>query len=1050
MFRQYALVLVLAGLALGPLAAPLSAQDAVVLSGRVVDSFGDPVAGAAGVLVSLSGYRTEVLSAADGSYAFEDLPPGEYQQLFTADGYVPQVSGVVIDVGASAPRVVRLLPLVPAGLSGTVRDPQGLALPGALVELIPLDSAAMPVGEAGQFVSAGPAGEFVFTPLRSGAWRLVASLPGFVAAEQIVDVSFGRLATVDLALELNFALAEEVVVVGSRRAAGQRAISESPVPIDVLGREDLASRSRTDTVELLRSLAPSFNVSTQPISDAATVIRPVNLRNLAPDHLLVLVNGKRRHRGAVIAWLGNGLSDGSQGPDVASIPAIALRQVELLRDGAAAQYGSDAIAGVVNFQLNDAREGGSFELLTGSYLHDNVGDPATCQTSLPGYSHDCRAIGGLAQLQALSANAGLPLGPTGFANLSLEVGRADPTNRSVQREDAAALIDAGNEFVRSPAQVWGRPAVDGDLKLFGNFGADFGLFRPYGHVSYARRDTVGGFYYRHPHTRSGVFHGPEVDGSPSLLVGDASLAAGRGAVCPSVPIVDGRPDSAALALVDSSPDCFTLYNRFPGGFTPQFGGVLNDASAVGGVRYLRPDGFGWDVSASIGRSFIDQLLTHSVNASLGLDTPTTFRPGTSEQVETNLNFDVTMPLPRGFHLAAGGEWRNEVFALGAGDTASWTIGPYAEQGFSSSSNGFNGYRPDTAAGRWGRTNVAGYADLEYREPGGGWTLAGAVRAEHFADFGPTLNGKIAGRVRLASLVSLRGAVSTGFRAPTPGQQHAFNVTTAFIDGGLVNRGVVPSTSAVALSRGGGQLQPERSRHASLGVVVAGERFHVAVDGFFVDLRERLSLSQEISLTPPEVLILLSEGIPEARNFPVFRFFVNDFGTTTAGVDVAWRVAPHDRLSFGGLYNYTSTSLHSLSGRVISRFRVHTLENGLPRSRAQAWLRPQLGPVSLLLRYQWYGGYWDSEDGRNAADLGVISVPWHYPAYGGVGLLDIEGTLPLADDLDVSVGVENLLGGYPDVNPYGPLTVGNRYGQFSPFGFDGPYLYGRLVYRWGSR
>ena len=225
-------------------------------------------------------------------------------------------------------------------------------------------------------------------------------------------------------------------------------------------------------------------------------------------------------------------------------------------------------------------------------------------------------------------------------------------------------------------------------------------------------------------------------------------------------------------------------------------------------------------------------MTHTVNASLGWDTSTVFRPGSAEQLDVNVNFDLAVPLRGGFHAAAGAEWRNETFALGAGDPASWAICPYAAQGFSSGSNGFT-------VGRWSRANAA-YADLERRDPLDRWSVAGALRLERFADFGATVNGKAAGRYALPAGLSVRAAASTGFRAPTPGQQHAFNVTTAFIGGRLVNCGVVPPTpptSAVAVEHGGRQLRPE--------------------------------------LTPDEVGVLLSEGIVEAGNFPVFRFFVKD-------------------------------------------------------------------------------------------------------------------------------------------------------------------------------
>ena len=1041
LFRVAAVALVLVATSV----ASVPAQDLGPLSGRVSDPYGVPVAGVDVRVVSVSGYVEAVRSDGAGRFRFPALVTGLYEITFLRDGYLGQDRTVVVSAEIPAVVVVELEPAVPAVLSGAVVDEQGLALPGATVELRRGSAPAV-------VLVTDAAGRFRVSPARPGDWSVAASLPGFFSASDGATVAFGETTTVTLVLALDFGLAEEVVVVGSRQAE-PRTVADSAVPVDVLQAADFESQPRADMAELLRALAPSFNVNTQPISDAATIIRPVNLRNLPPDHLLVLVNGKRRHRGAVIAWLGNGLSDGAQGPDLSAIPSIAVRQAELLRDGAAAQYGSDAISGVLNFQLKDARDGGSVVVSTGSYLTPNTGDPAACAATVApgGYSHSCDAIGGRAGAYSFAGNVGLPIGASGFGNLSLEYGESDPTNRALQRADAGELRALGNTAVRDTAQVWGLPRVSGDLKAFGNFGFDAGLYRPYAQVNYARREVLGGFYYRHPHSRGGVFRGPVVGGLPTLLVGDR-LAAGTGgaesAGCPTVPVVDGRPDPDALAAVEAHPDCFTLYSRFPGGFTPQFGGTLFDMSAVTGVRYLRPDGFGWDVSAGVGRSRVDQVLSSTVNASLGLDTPTSFRPGTAEQTDADVNFDLTVPLRAGFHLTTGAEWRQEAFALGAGDRASWAIGPYAAQGFSSGSNGFNGYRPDTAAGRWGRANVAFYGDLEHRDSEGRWTLGGAARGARFEDFGTTLNGKLAARVGLPGSVSLRGAVSTGFRAPTPGQQNAFNVTTAFIGGELVNRGVVPPTSGVAMARGGGQLQPERSVHYSLGMVRSGRRMHFAVDAFLVEVSDRLSLSREISLTAPEVDLLLAEGIPEARNFPVFRFFVNDFATRTYGFDATWQWDVGAG-TVGAALNRTVTELHSLAGTVIDAYRVATLERGLPETRWQLWARPEIGAWRFLARYNWYGSYWDAEDGRNAQGLGVVVDPWLYPAYPGRGLLDVEATRDLGSDLSLSVGATNVLSAWPAENPYAAYTVGNRYGQFSPFGFEGAYVYARINYGWGS-
>ncbi|MCE2415544.1 TonB-dependent receptor plug domain-containing protein, partial [Candidatus Poribacteria bacterium] len=366
---------------------------------------------------------------------------------------------------------------------------------------------------------------------------------------------------------------ESLVVVGSR--SQPRSVLDSAVPIDIVSNESFEKQGGADLPDLLRTLVPSYNINTQPISDASTVVRPANLRGLAPDHTLVLVNNKRRHRAAVIHWLGNGLSDGSQGPDLAPIPAIALRQVEILRDGASAQYGSDAIAGVMNFQLKDNHEGGSFEFKPGIYQYG-----------------DGRQF-------AVAGNIGLG-NPDAWSSLSFEYGGADPTIRSVQRNDAIALINAGNFSVKDPAQIWGQPIIENDIKLFANYGAtltdtiDF-----YGHANYARKRVEGGFYFRNPNTRGGVF---STTGGETLLVGDlrglttemadwetrkaAAEAAGQEFTelsphdADDIPITNHVPDPERLQAVRSDPNLFTFQEMFPGGFTPRFGAFMWDSSVV--------------------------------------------------------------------------------------------------------------------------------------------------------------------------------------------------------------------------------------------------------------------------------------------------------------------------------------------------------------------------------------------------------------------------------------------------------------------------------------
>ncbi len=804
---------------------------------------------------------------------------------------------------------------------------------------------------------------------------------------------------------------EVIVVTGSR--AQPRSLVESIVPIDVLSGDDFANQGDTDVAALLRNVAPSFNVNTQPISDAATVVRPASLRNMAPDHTLVLVNGKRRHRAAVIYWLGNGVADGAQGPDISAIPAIALRQVEVLRDGASAQYGSDAIAGVMNFLLKDASSGGSVEVRAGGYT-EGGGDTGS-----------------------VAVNFGLPMGENGFFNFSGEFGSTDPTDRSVQRDDAAGLIAAGNSAVRNPAQIWGSPEIEDDLKLWANFGKVFDSGQQfYGHANYATKTVTGGFYFRNPNTRGAVFSG---DGGDSLLIGNLS---GTGS-CPTVAVNNNVPDPAALAAVFADPNCFSFQELFPGGFTPNFGGDVEDVAVLFGLRGTSGGGLNWDASISTASNEVDFFIFNTVNASLGPDTPTSFDPGLYKQDELNFNFDISKAVGDNTNFAAGIEWRDEKFTIGIGQLESYQIGPLADQGFSAASNGFPGFG-DIAAGSWSRSNYAVYADVERNGNDDKWTIGAAVRFEDFEDFGTTTNGKLAGRVRLNDLWQLRGSVSTGFRAPTPGQSNAFNVSTEFdlVIMDLVNNGTIPSSSRVAQLRGGEPLTAEESTSIAVGAVYQGGPWTFTADYFQIDLEDRLTVTQLFSLTPEEVDDLIAEGITSAGNLANFRFFTNDFDTETSGIDVVTTYVPQalgGNTNFSLLFNLTETEVTKFNPATLDATRIRELQEGLPEIRWNLSANHKWdNGLRVLGRLSYYDDWFDSEDGN---------------VYSGKSLFDVEAAYAMDNGLTLTLGGQNVLDETPDVNPGARSGVGNLYSQFSPFGFNGAFWYAKLGYRfntgWGS-
>ncbi len=897
-------------------------------------------------------------------------------------------------------------------------------------------------------------------------------LPAAVAQEENTEEAEAESA--DATSEGEVVEIKGVVVVGTR--ARPRSVLDSAVPIDVVSNKSFEKQGGADLPDLLRTLVPSYNINTQPISDASTVVRPANLRGLAPDHTLVLVNNKRRHRASVIHWLGNGLSDGSQGPDLSAIPAIALRQVEVLRDGASAQYGSDAIAGVMNFQLKDNYEGGSFEFKPGIYQYG-----------------DGRQF-------ALAGNIGLGT-PDAWSSLSFEYGGADPTIRSVQRTDAINLIDAGNFSVKDPAQIWGQPIIEGDTKLFANYGAtltdtiDF-----YGHANYARKRVEGGFYFRNPNTRNGVFSKADSD---ILLVGDlrgltdemaawearkadweaenvAAVEAGEAfpELSPydadDIPITDDVPDPERLQAVKNDPNLFTFQEMFPGGFTPRFGAFAWDSSVVVGVKGTAlEEALGnpltWDVSGSFGRHHADFFIFNTVNASLGPDTPTYFDPGDYIQTDYNLNFDVTYPLHDMVFLASGLEYRDEGFEIIEGERESHQIGPLAAQGFTAASNGFSGFSP-VAAGKWHRYNVAAYLETEIR-PIDPLLIALAVRGEQFEIFGGTLNYKAAANYKVTETMRLRGSYSTGFRAPTPGQQNTFNITTEydFEKGDLVNKGTIPSTnSAVGVVTGkeDNSLDPETSNNFTGGFTVDILGVNFTMDLFDIRLKNRLSVSQHYTLTDGQKEQLIAAGVTSAANLETFQFFINDFNTTTNGIDFVV-TAPMPNGNLIAVYNFTSTKVTHLvvdgeldelpsdfdpaveltpeleaffDSTTLNADRIRELQENLPKHRGSLTVGQSITDAwGVLGRASYFSGWFDSEDYLQNPDVEGTGE------YTGRVIFDLETTYTVESGLALTLGGRNILNTFPDENPNAAASVGNKYGQFSPFGFDGAYWYAKVGY-----
>jgi iron complex outermembrane receptor protein len=887
----------------------------------------------------------------------------------------------------------------------------------------------------------------------------------------ITAISAGLATTTVIAAEDGANEIEEVMVIGSRRAA--RSSTDTPAPVDVISGAEFTRNAASDVQELLRTAVPSYNVNAQPISDAATISRPANLRGLSPDNTLVLVNGKRRHRGSVISFLGGGIADGAQGVDIATFPSLALKRVEVLRDGASSQYGSDAIAGVINFVLRDDAEGGFLEVTSGS-TYEGDGD-------------NYRVAG----------NIGLPLGDNGFINITGEYGETDGTVRSIVRDDVRALIAAGNTaagdfqtintFTGEVPQYWGAPDVEDDLKIFVNAGIEINENAEiYAFGNIAEREVTGGFFYRNPTNRPGVYKGPaldpvtllptplDADGDPiitnsigSVRVGDLD-GLGVGGACPSfIPLTGNAnliPDATILAQVTADANCFSFVETIPGGFVPRFGGTNEDQSFAIGVRGTLDNDLTYDLSVYNGSNETNFVIRNTVNASLGPNTPRDFVPGGQKQSETVYNADFSFPVQTGFasdlSIAFGAEYREEDFDLYAGDAASFALGPLADQGFSSSSNGFGGFPNSTSSSQ---DSYAVYGELE-ADVTDALTLQVAMRFEDYSDFGDTTDYKIAGIYRVSESFKIRSAISTGFHAPTAGQANITNVTTQNVNGVLVDQGTLPLSSSAGqlaanfiASQGNGRptLGPEDAQNFSLGVAFDVGESEWTVDFYNIEVEDRVALGANIDFldalnfagggsTFTSVSAALTgldaSGVINRQEFiglddlSQFRFFANSFDTRTRGIDVVGRTGfdawdGYSNLTVALNYNTTKVTDRGVINP-ISAGRQQSLEDLLPRVKGNvSWTHTQ-GQLRGLVRLNYYGEWDDTGNGVNGIGAEI--------------LVDVEASYTLDNGLELIGGVANLFDTYNDENPFAG-GLGQLYPESGPFGLNGGQWYLKAKY-----
>ena len=760
---------------------------------------------------------------------------------------------------------------------------------------------------------------------------------------------------------------DTLIVTGTRVA--DRTVAESQSPIDILTPETLQATGTTELATALARALPSLNFPRPGMADGTSGVRPAQLRGLSPDQVLILVNGKRRHISALVNVNGT-IGRGSSAVDLNTIPVAAIERVEVLRDGASAQYGSDAIGGVVNIVLKGSGDGGSIALGGGQY---SEGDGKQWQ---------------------LSGDTGLTLsGDAGTIHVAAQAGHQDMTNRAGPYQGSAP--NTGNfPNVGQTAFKLGDPDVD-QSALSLNANLKIGENNLYLSAMSSARDITSFAFYR------------------------SKNHSGQGAL---------------LAQV------------YPNGYVPEINQDARDRSVVVGLKGVSAGGWNWDFSYNLGDSRLDFRTQNTINYALGAASPRSFYDGALQYTQQVVNADFSKAVNIGLEYPAtfsvGAEHRQETWEQTAGEADSY---------FGSGAQGFGGFTPRNA-GNYERHNYAVYAGLEgdFTEK---FSAGLAGRYEDYSDFGDQFSGKLSARYAFTETVALRGTVATGFRAPSLAQQHYQAVTTNITSGVAYETGTFPAAGAAAQALGADPLQAETSLSYSLGLVLQpAERIYLTIDAYRIEIDDRIVLSSNLNIANNAAAQALLAGLG-ITNVTSARYFNNAIDTRTRGVDVVgtWNVPLEaSSLNLTASYNYNKTdvtriapnpaALSALGANLerMGRDERGRIEEGSPRDK-------------FALTAGWNLQRWDFNAG--ATRYGEVTArhatnPAQDQTYGGKWTLDLSVNFRPNQHWVATLGADNALDEYPDRNTYANSTFGMfPYSLYSPFGFNGRYVYGKVAFKW---
>ena len=881
------------------------------------------------------------------------------------------------------------LTLAQQTVSGTVKDINGVPLPG------------VNISEAG--TSNGTASDF------DGNYSLTVGENAILIFSSVgyntVSIVVNDQTTVNITMEEGVSL-DEVILVGSR--SPRRTATDTPVPVDVLDVSGISSTTgKVEVNEILQYAAPSFNATKQSGSDGADHIVPASLRGLGPDQTLVLINGKRRHQSSLVNIFGT-RGRGNSGTDLNAIPAYAIKRIEVLRDGASAQYGSDAIAGVINIVLKDNTDGFSGGITYGAYS-TAVGDgweEATGET-LYNVEGKNRLDGNDKSFDGatvkIDANYGVPLGNLGgYANFTTEFLSKDRTLRpgfSWRKGYGSAGVDGFNFMVNASLPV------NNNTEVYAFGGRNY-------------RDTDAYAFSREAY-------------------------------------VDGDPDS----------DNRSVPSLYPNGFTPRITSNITDVSVSAGVRHKMSNGWNVDFNNTYGKNNFHYFIKGSNNASMQDASPTDFDAGGHylSQNTTGLDFNKYLEdVASGLSLAFGFEYRTENFGIFAGEAPSY--GLYDVNGiiitnpsdqtvaFDSNgddlpggSQGFPGYSPANEVDR-SRTNYGIYFDTEFNASEA-FMVGAAIRFENYSDFGNTFNGKLASRLKLSDDFSIRGSVSTGFRAPSLAQLYYNLIFNNIVAGESVPSLLSANNSTVTKAFGIGQLNEEKAVNASIGFTFKKGNFTATVDAYSITVDDRIILTDNFT----------DQTVLGPLNVDAAQFFANGVDTRTSGLDIVLgyetNIGTESNLKVGLIGNINDLEIKNINNGDLNEFTFFGpfsqayleaaapdykfgLNLGYTYKKFDAFVSLTQFSEVTLQDFQWV----DSPATNQAEADALYAVATDI--YKAALVVDLSLGYQICDNAKISIGANNLFNKYPTPQFDGWTDQGGLADSVQ-MGSDGTYVFGRL-------